>query len=76
MSHCPSHDWDRYVDEMDKAEAAGVAWWKEHHPLVAQLTCAILSNPQVDPFKTGEEDVVEQARKIAQIITDNAQNPY
>lgn len=46
MSHCPSHDWDRYVDELDRAAEeqafieqanADAAWRTEASKLLEEI---------------------------------------
>lgn len=38
MSYCPSRDWDRYVDEQDRAAEEEVAFCKAHHDEI--VACA------------------------------------
>lgn len=73
MSHCPSQDWDRHVKAEDDAVEAEIAWWGINKDRVIRVACAILSNPNVDPFKQGESDVIEQAAKIVMRIMERAE---
>lgn len=64
----PSHAWDSYADEMDRAEAEGSEFCARNREAVVRLVCAILSNPKADPFYMG--DIVDQAVKVALRIED------
>ena len=46
----PSHDADRYFNDMEESAAAEAAFYKENKALIVQVVCAIFSNVSVEPL--------------------------
>lgn len=74
MSHCPSHDWDRYCDEEEKAAEAERQWWVNNGDRVLQVCCAVLGNPTYDSMEP--EHIIIAAEELVRMITDKQADPY
>ena len=74
MTYCPSQDWDRYVDDQERAAAEGVAWWANphHQLLVATLLAGRIS---LDATPDVVRKAVDQAGLYAAAITSRGLDP-
>lgn len=68
MTRCPSQDWDRYAYEQDAAAEAQLRFMARNKKHLVAVCCAILRNPNVDPIKLAESDLVDMAKKIVSYI--------
>jgi hypothetical protein len=71
MGFCPSHDWDRYINEQDEAAAAEVAFYEKHAALIAQMAGAMFVHyidPKARPDDADIKMLVDDAAKIVQAI--------
>lgn len=76
MAHCPSQDWDAYVNAQDDAIVAEVAWWRENRDRVLQVACAILSNEDASQPPLKPTALIDHARDVVLEITRRARDPY
>lgn len=64
MSHCPSHDWDRYASEMDDAAEAEMQFLKNSEDRIYQMVAAQLAGGR-PPMDGGLiDDAIEIVRDI------------
>jgi len=74
MAHCPSQDWDRYINEQDAAAEAEIRFLQRNKDNLVALCCAIVRNPSVVLFaQPGQptvppSEVVDYATKMMQAI--------
>ena len=69
MAHCPSQDWDRYVDAQDAAADAEIAFYAEHAAAIERIAIALIGAGQLlDGTATAERELVNRAALIAQLI--------
>lgn len=69
MTHCPSQDWDRYIDAQDAAADAEIAFYAEHGATIERIAIALIrAGRLLDGTATAERELVRSAASIAQLI--------
>ncbi len=64
MAHCPSQDWDAYNAGQEAGAEAEIRFWAQNKDRILQVACAILANPNVDPFAIDVSSVIDKAEKV------------
>ena len=74
-SFCPSHDWDRYVNEQDEAAEAQRAFYKQYQDQILLVACALLAsgNYKLPEDQTDRNGLAEEAAHIVQTIVYRGQ---
>jgi hypothetical protein len=65
MSYCPSQDWDRHIDELDRAAEAEMAFYAKHGDKIERIAIALLST---DTQYANDAELVKRAANIAFLI--------
>lgn len=71
MAHCPSHDWDRHVDELDAAAAEQCAFYANNADRILATAAAMLVNPNISPGVMAPADcasLIDRAAEIVRIV--------
>lgn len=68
MTHCPSHDWDRHVDELDRAAAEECAFYRDNADRILAVVAAMMINPNVRPASVGADEAAGMVTAAAIIV--------
>lgn len=71
MTHCPSHDWDRYCDGLDEEAEFERQWWIRHADHVLQVVLARSTALATNHTK----QIVEFAAAVVHEIYDRTVDP-
>jgi hypothetical protein len=67
MTYCPSQDWDRHVDELDRATEAEMKFYRDHGPAIERIVTTFIRAGLITSF-TDDADMVKRAADIAFLI--------
>ena len=73
----PSHDWDRYADEQERAAMEEVNFYAQHKDAIILMTAALYAAGHGEPDKNGIcGSPIDEAVTIVRIIVDRGRDPY
>lgn len=72
MTYCPSHDWDRHVDELDAAELEKARFYGEHREAIVRVIAGLCANRDVyrATLTLKEGDIVDMAAELVRIVVE------
>lgn len=73
MKHCPSHDWDRHVEEQEQAHLAEARFYEDYQTEILQVTTALINNGWPVTDDADIKGVVDQAAKVVQAVVYRGQ---